>query len=193
MPHLLFWAAAACALAYLPLTTHPASTHRTLLKTGSVALLALLTAFHGGPALLAAALGLCALGDALLSRETEATFMAGIGAFAAGHLAYVALFLTHEASDPSAIATHPAPIAALALLGVVMALLLWPRAGELSQETEVRSHTEKDAIGEMVEYLSQVLRLELGHQNQTGAEVVGENQHCGQTEGMEKRKSADKF
>ncbi|KUJ85643.1 hypothetical protein AVO45_01230 [Ruegeria marisrubri] len=131
MPHLLFWAAAACALAYLPLTTHPASTHRTLLKTGSVALLALLTAYHGGPALLAVALGLCALGDALLSRETEATFMAGIGAFAAGHLAYVALFLTHEASDPSAIATHPAPIAALALLGVVMALLLWPRAGDL--------------------------------------------------------------
>lgn len=131
MPHLLFWAAAACALAYLALTTHAASAHRTLLKTGSVALLALLTAFHGGPVLLAVALGLCALGDALLSRETEATFMAGIGAFAAGHLAYVALFLTHPASDAAAIADHPALIAALALLGIVMALLLWPRAGDL--------------------------------------------------------------
>ena len=41
----------------------------------------------------------CATGDALLSRETETTFMAG--AFAAGHLAYIALFLTHPASDPA--------------------------------------------------------------------------------------------
>ncbi|TMV09538.1 lysoplasmalogenase [Ruegeria sediminis] len=131
MPHILYWLAAACALAYLPLTARPAGMIRTLLKTASVALLALLAASQGGPALLVAALALCAVGDALLSRETEGAFMAGIGAFAAGHLAYVALFLTHPDSDPARIFDSPGVVWTLILLGVVMATLLSQRAGDL--------------------------------------------------------------
>ncbi|SDC33117.1 lysoplasmalogenase [Ruegeria marina] len=131
MPLALFWMAAACALAYLPLTPRQASPLRSLVKTGSVALLALASLAAGSPPLLAVALALCALGDWLLSRETEATFMAGVGAFAAGHLAYVALFLTHPASDPARIAAQWPALAGLALLGLVMAALLAPRAGAL--------------------------------------------------------------
>ncbi len=81
MTHALFWIAAACALAYLPLSSRPASSLRTFLKTGSVALLAVIAATSGASALLIVALALCALGDALLSRETASTFMAGIGNF----------------------------------------------------------------------------------------------------------------
>ena len=131
MPTLLFWAAAACALAYLPLTDRPASPLRTSLKTASVAILALAAWLISAPALLLLALALCAAGDALLSRETETTFMAGIGAFAAGHLAYIALFLTHPASQTGLILTQPAIFWSLLVLGVVMATLLTPRAGDL--------------------------------------------------------------
>lgn len=131
MPTLLFWAAAASALAYLPLTTRPASRLRTLLKTLSVALLALIAGLANAPWLLILALALCAIGDALLSRETEATFMAGIAAFAAGHLANIALFLTRDASDPALILNQPVIFWTLLVLGIVMATLLTPRAGAL--------------------------------------------------------------
>ncbi|KIC43417.1 membrane protein [Ruegeria sp. ANG-R] len=131
MTTLLFWAAAACALAYLPLTAHQASTPRSVLKTASVALLAVIAMLASGPWLLLLALILCATGDALLSRETDATFMAGIGAFAAGHLAYIALFLTHPGSDPALIFDQPVIFWSLIVLGIVMATLLAPRAGDL--------------------------------------------------------------
>lgn len=127
----LIWVAAACAFAYLPLSPRPASTLRTTLKTASVALLALFAVFSGGPALLILALTLCALGDALLSRDTEVSFMVGIGAFAAGHLAYITLFLTHSASDTALILDRPGYVWTLILLGIVAATLLSPRAGDL--------------------------------------------------------------
>ncbi|AAV94628.1 membrane protein, putative [Ruegeria pomeroyi DSS-3] len=131
MSQTLFWIAAACALAYLAMTARPASLMRSAVKTASVALLALMVLVSGGPVLLVLALALCALGDWLLSRETEATFMAGVGAFAAGHLAYVALFLTHPASDTGQLAAQWPLVAGLAALGLVMASLLAPRAGDL--------------------------------------------------------------
>lgn len=131
MTTILYWAALACALAYLPLTVRPASTLRTALKTGSVALLAITAWLSAAPWLLILALTLCAFGDALLSRETESTFMAGIAAFATGHLAYIALFLTHPASSADLILDHPAIVWSLVLLGIVMATLLTPRAGDL--------------------------------------------------------------
>nr|WP_230981801.1 lysoplasmalogenase [Ruegeria pomeroyi] len=113
------------------MTARPASLMRSAVKTASVALLALMVLVSGGPVLLVLALALCALGDWLLSRETEATFMAGVGAFAAGHLAYVALFLTHPASDTGQLAAQWPLVAGLAALGLVMASLLAPRAGDL--------------------------------------------------------------
>ncbi|WP_170324521.1 lysoplasmalogenase [Ruegeria arenilitoris] len=127
----MFWLAGLCALCYLPLSPRPANALRSLLKTASVALLAGIALLQAAPLLLVLALALCALGDALLSRETDSTFMAGIGAFAAGHLAYIALFLTHPASEPALIFDRPAIFWSLIILGIVAATLLAPRAGDL--------------------------------------------------------------
>lgn len=125
--------AAVCALAYLPLAPRPASKMRSLTKTLAVALLALVAVLMQGPVLLAVALGFCAVGDWLLAREKETAFMAGIGAFAAGHLIYVALFLTHPMADPMRIVQGPQIwlVAGFVLLGLFMAALLVPRAGAL--------------------------------------------------------------
>ncbi len=135
MPIPLFWTlfipAAACAILYLTMTARGASLVRTLTKTLSVALLAILAAFSDAPILLAIALALCAAGDAFLSAETEQTFMAGIGSFAAGHIAYILLFLTHSHSDLDLLSDNAWIIAALAALGVFMAVVLAPRAGDL--------------------------------------------------------------
>ncbi|WP_170412069.1 lysoplasmalogenase [Ruegeria atlantica] len=127
----LFWIAAASALAYLPISPRPASALRSLFKTASVALLAVTAVLSGAPALLTLALVLCALGDALLSRETDTTFMAGIGAFAAGHLAYIVLFLSHVSSDTTLIFDRPGIFWSLIILGIVAATLIVPRAGDL--------------------------------------------------------------
>lgn len=107
------------------------STAKSAIKTLSVLGLLAMAALWGGAVLLLLALALCALGDYLLSRDSEVQFMAGVGAFAAGHLAYVALFLTHPLADPARIAAQPVLIAGLVLFGAVMAGLLWPRAGDL--------------------------------------------------------------
>lgn len=107
------------------------SAAKSAVKTGSVLALAVAAWAVGGPWVLLLALLLCALGDYLLSRPGEAAFMAGVGAFAAGHLAYVALFLGHPTSDLARLGDHPGQIAVLALFGAAMIAVLWPRAGEL--------------------------------------------------------------
>lgn len=126
-------AALLCALAYLGLTARPASALRSAVKTAAVALLALAAAAGGAPALLVLALALCALGDFCLSRPGAPAFMAGVGAFAAGHLAYIALFLSREAADPARLTGLPqlAALTGLIALGAMMARLLAPRAGAL--------------------------------------------------------------
>ncbi|SLN57891.1 YhhN-like protein [Falsiruegeria litorea R37] len=130
MTQTLLWFAAANAFIYLFLTARPVSTVRTATKTLSVAALAAIAAFAGFW-LLCLALALCALGDALLSRESDQTFMAGIGAFALGHLAYIVVFLTQPTSDVALIAANLLPLLALIGFGAAMAVLLPPRAGEL--------------------------------------------------------------
>ncbi|WP_170759249.1 lysoplasmalogenase [Ruegeria lacuscaerulensis] len=127
----LLWIAGACALAYLPMSPRPASTMRSVLKTVSVALLAVIALVNAAPLLLALALALCAVGDALLSRDTDNTFMAGIGAFAAGHLAYIVLFLTYPTSNAALIFDKPGYFWSLIILGIVAATLIAPRAGDL--------------------------------------------------------------
>ena len=57
-------------------------------KTMAVALLAVAGAMAGAQRLIVLGLALGALGDFWLSRPGEAAFLAGMGAFAAGHLAY---------------------------------------------------------------------------------------------------------
>lgn len=120
--------AGAAALVYLPLAPRPPGWVRSVVKTFSVAVLAL-----AAPGLLAVALALCALGDWLLSRPGERAFMGGVGAFAAGHLAYVAFFLAHPVSDPTRLAgpLQLAVLALLALIGLAAAALLWRHAGAL--------------------------------------------------------------
>ena len=110
-----------------------ASWPKSVIKTGSVLLLALAAWLAGGPGMLILALLLCAAGDYLLSRDDEAQFMAGVGAFAAGHLAYVWLFLAHPKARIEVLFTPPHifAIAGLAGFGLIMAALLWRRAGEM--------------------------------------------------------------
>lgn len=109
-----------------------ASWPKSLIKTASVLALALVAAQGQGPWLLLLALLLCALGDYLLSRPGEGSFMAGVGAFAAGHIAYVALFAS-QGFELARLAQMPglAVAVGLAVLGVAMAVLLWRRAGDM--------------------------------------------------------------
>ncbi len=128
-------AALVCALAYLPLVGRDPGPLRSAVKTASVLLLAAAAAQAQAqaPVLLILALVLCALGDWCLSRPGERAFMAGVGAFATGHLAYIALFLTREAADPEQLTAgwRLAALAGLGLLGAAMAARLAPRAGAL--------------------------------------------------------------
>lgn len=78
---------------------------RTLLKTGSIVLLALLAMLAGGPFLLVAALLICAVGDALLAQDGDQYFLGGLVAFLLGHLVYIALFLAVAAGLGTGMAT----------------------------------------------------------------------------------------
>lgn len=129
----MIFIAGLCAAAYLFLTTRPIGLGRSVIKTASVAVLGLAAWLSAGPVLLVLALGLCALGDWLLSRDGDTAFMAGIGAFAAGHLAYIALFLTHPLADITRIGQSPQIwlVIGLGVLGLGMARILVPRAGDL--------------------------------------------------------------
>lgn len=90
MPVLLPIAAAA-ALAYAVLRHRPeGDALRSLVKTASVACLALAALAAGAPPAIAAGLALGALGDWFLSRPGDRAFLAGMAAFGAGHLAYAA-------------------------------------------------------------------------------------------------------
>lgn len=98
---------------------------KSLVKTGSVALLALVALGQGAP-LLALALALGALGDFALSRAGDRWLLAGMAAFGGAHLVYVLLLVGVGVVLP------PVPWV-LALLGFVlfMAVRLWRRAGPL--------------------------------------------------------------
>ena len=90
----IYWlVAAVLALLYLPRVSDPMGRTRSMLKTLSVLALAFVALVGGGPVLLVIALIACAVGDAFLSRTGEGPLKAGMVAFAAGHLVYIALFL----------------------------------------------------------------------------------------------------
>lgn len=131
----VYWAALFLAAVYLlAFCWRGASAWKSATKTGAVALLALGGMLSGGPAGLIAALLLCSLGDLLLSLDRDRAFLAGVGAFAAGHLAFVATLLTLPQSDPGLLAGDPRRmvlLAGLAVLGAVMLRVLWHRAGAL--------------------------------------------------------------
>lgn len=83
--------------------------------------------------MLVLALAACAVGDFCLSRDGERFFMAGVGAFALGHLGYIALFLSHSDRAPIRLLQMPQLAFVLALIGVgvAMSIVLAPRAGAL--------------------------------------------------------------
>ncbi|MEP0154518.1 lysoplasmalogenase [Pseudophaeobacter sp.] len=126
-------AALCAALGYLGFTARAPSVLRSVLKTFSVAALAIAALGQGAPLWLILGLALCALGDYFLSREGEKAFMGGVGAFALGHLAYVVLFLGHPNSDLGQIWVMPGLglTGAIFALGLVMMPILAPRAGDL--------------------------------------------------------------
>ena len=123
------------AIAYGWLVARPPSWRRTAVKTGSVALLALLAALQGGPLLLILALVLSAAGDAFLSREGEKAFLAGLVSFLAAHFAYIALFALVGDGFERLLAS-PWRLAIAAAMTVAVALLmgrLWPAVGKALQ------------------------------------------------------------
>jgi uncharacterized membrane protein YhhN len=116
---------------YAMIVSRPPSLRRTMVKTGAVALLAVLASAQGGPPLLIAALALGAVGDACLAQDGEPSFLAGLGAFLFAHLAYVALFWSHGGgvaeivSEPSRVVIGGALAAAV---GIILSRL-WPSLG----------------------------------------------------------------
>jgi uncharacterized membrane protein YhhN len=87
----LILSAVAAAL-YLAMVRRPPSFRRTAVKTASTALLGVLVLIEGGPAMLAAALFLSALGDLFLAEDGDRAFVAGLAAFLSAHLVYIAQF-----------------------------------------------------------------------------------------------------
>lgn len=139
---LFFLAAGFLSLCYLVISGRDgASWLKTLLKTASVALLALVAFQLANMLLLAVALLACAMGDFFLSRQDTENFgtensgteniVTGIGAFGFGHLSYAALFFLHPSADLHRISDGWPLAAALVLLGLIMLYLLFHKAGAL--------------------------------------------------------------
>lgn len=99
---------------------------KAAIKTACIAAMAVIAALEGGPALLVAGLALGALGDALLVGEGDRFLLPGMGAFALGHAAYVALFLIHGDGTPDLAISAAALLAGLIMLG-----WLWPHLGAM--------------------------------------------------------------
>lgn len=121
-------AGAALALAYLVGQAGRAGDRplgAAVVKAGSVAVLALAGLAGGAPGLVVLGLALGALGDFALARPGQRAFLAGMAAFAAGHLAYAACFA----------AAGGVPAAGLLAAGMVLAAgaaaALGPRQGAL--------------------------------------------------------------
>lgn len=110
----------------------PASNAKSIVKTVSIAALAGVGYFMGASTLLVAGLGFCAIGDFFLSRDGERAFLYGLISFALGHLFFVVLFAS--VGDLTLLWQWPWIVFALILitLGVVMARILWPVAGDLA-------------------------------------------------------------
>jgi uncharacterized membrane protein YhhN len=124
---LLLVAGAALAVLYgLRYATAEPSWAKTWVKTGSVVALALAAPGLGAPGLVTFGLWAGALGDLLLSRPNEKAFLAGMGAFAAGHIAYVVAFFV-----PGGMSGAILPALPLLALGLSTEWWLAPHTGAL--------------------------------------------------------------
>ena len=124
-PALLICAALLAGLYEIAFCWRGASWPKSLIKTASVAALALAAPGFAAPPLIVAGLALGAIGDFFLSRPGDRAFLAGMGAFAAGHLAYAAEFWSQGPLPPL--------VPALALLALAATTEIWlaPRTGAL--------------------------------------------------------------
>ncbi|WP_185968556.1 lysoplasmalogenase [Paracoccus sp. M683] len=104
----------------------PPSWAGSIAKTASTALLAATGAITGAPWLVVAGLALGSAGDFALSRPGQVAFLAGMAAFAAGHLAYVAQMWTPAGAGQ----LWPLGLAMMAL-AISTELWLIPRTGDL--------------------------------------------------------------
>lgn len=135
MISVFLWFSGALALIYLGVFCFRAvSWPKTIVKTGSVIILAMIAWLADGSGWLIGALVFCALGDFLLSREDDRSFLAGVGAFSLGHVAYIILFLSQPAAQIEQLIEGPKAyiLAGLVILAVGMARVLLPRAGDLA-------------------------------------------------------------
>lgn len=122
--------AALLAGLYLVRVTDPPGRTRTMLKTLSVLVLALVALIGGAYLLLVLALVCCAAGDALLSRPGDGALKAGMAAFGAGHLVYIVLFANQGGGvgmDAVRILFQIATLGAC----VMISRWLWPDLGAL--------------------------------------------------------------
>ncbi len=99
---------------------------KSVVKTASLGLPTLALWLMGWPAFFVAGLAACVLGDFLLSRPGQGVLMAGIGAFAAGHLLYIAAMVGQEPLGPA----YLLPLALL-VLAVSTEFWLAPHTGAL--------------------------------------------------------------
>lgn len=129
---LLFATASLLAVWYLiRFPSAPPSGRKSAVKTGAVAALVpllALSAAGSAPWLVVAGLALGALGDYFLSRPGEGAFLAGMGAFAGGHLAYAAAFWALG----QGVILWPLGAVALSALALGALFLIAPRAGALA-------------------------------------------------------------
>lgn len=98
----------------------------SIAKTASTGLLALAAILADAPLLLIFGLAFGAAGDFALSRPGQTAFLAGMAAFAAGHLAYIALMWSPAGADQ----VWPLGLAMLALAASTEFWLI-PRTGDL--------------------------------------------------------------
>lgn len=108
---------AVAAVLYLVMVGRPPSFRRTAAKTASIALLGVLVLVAEGPVLLAVALFLSALGDLFLAEDGDRAFRAGLVAFLAAHLVYVALFAM-VGGGLAAMTSQPIRLAAAVAIGL---------------------------------------------------------------------------
>jgi len=127
---LLIIAVGAATIYAIFFLTPQVSWPRSILKTLPLGCAALLAALLGAPFLLITGMGLSAIGDFALSRDGERSFIAGLVAFLAAHLAYIALFFSVADDAPWGMAASLS-VAALGLYGVIYLALIWRRLGEM--------------------------------------------------------------
>ncbi|MCT4559719.1 MAG: lysoplasmalogenase [Pelagimonas sp.] len=121
----MIWLSAVSALAYgLMLVEAQPSLHRSIVKTLPVGLLSL-AALWAGAWGVALALALCAAGDWFLSFDGEPAFLAGLIAFALGHVGFIVVKLPLWQDIPWG------AIAALGAVAISTRFWLLPYTGKL--------------------------------------------------------------